>query len=167
MMNQMSLVTRTLLIAATLVSGWLAGGNVDRALMAMPAWQAVGAVAWAEFSRHADLGNGLFLYPLEAFGGALLTLAAAIGVHFERYARRAVALALDAAVLFAAAGLALTIKAAPIMLSIRDVTDSATLQRAFEGFWYWSNIRGACQVLAFAAQLLALAFLLPTSRRPS
>jgi len=162
----MSLLTRSLLIAATLVSGWLAGGNVDRALVAMPAWQDVGAVAWAEFSRRADLGNGRFLYPLEALGGALLTLAAAISIHFERSARRAVALALYAAVLFAAAGLALTIKAAPIMLSIRDVTDSATLQRAFEGFWYWGNIRGACQVLAFAAQLLALAFLLPSGRRP-
>jgi hypothetical protein len=27
------------------------------------------------------------------------------------------------------------------------------LQVAFEGFLYWGNIRGACQVLAFVAQL--------------
>jgi hypothetical protein len=45
----------------------------------------VGPVAWAEFSRHADLGNGLVLYPLEAFGGFLFTLAAAVSFYFDRY----------------------------------------------------------------------------------
>jgi hypothetical protein len=44
--------TRALLIAATVLSGLLAGGNVDRAIVAMPAWEQVGAAAWAEFSRH-------------------------------------------------------------------------------------------------------------------
>jgi hypothetical protein len=58
--------TRLLLIAAAFVSGLLAGGNIDRAFVAMPAWQEVGATNWAEFSRHADLGNGMWLYPIEA-----------------------------------------------------------------------------------------------------
>ena len=39
----------------------------------MPAWQRVGAPAWAEFSRWADRGAaGLILYPLEGIGGAIL-----------------------------------------------------------------------------------------------
>jgi hypothetical protein len=60
------LSSRTLLIIAVLFSGLLAGGNIDRSLVAMPAWQEVGVTAWTEFSRHADLANGLILYPLEA-----------------------------------------------------------------------------------------------------
>ena len=65
-----STVTRNLLIAATLVGGLLAGADVDRALVAMRAWQQVGPEAWAAFCQHADLGNGLVLYRVEAFGGA-------------------------------------------------------------------------------------------------
>jgi hypothetical protein len=60
--------TFILLIAATFMGGLLAGGNVDRAFVAMPALEQMGAIAWEQFSRHADLSNGLVLYPLEAFG---------------------------------------------------------------------------------------------------
>ena len=156
--------TRILLILAILISGLLAGGNIDRAFVAMPAWQHVGALAWAEFSRHADLGNGLILYPLESIGGALLTLAAAISFHFDRSAPRAAAVPLYAAVLLLAGGLLVTVQAAPIMLGIRDVREPATLQHAFEGFWHWGNLRAACQVLAFLAQLATLALLWRSDR---
>jgi hypothetical protein len=71
---------------------------------------------------------------------------------------------LYAAVLFAAGGLVLTVKAAPIMLGIRDLGDPAALQRAFEGFWYWGNLRAVSQVLAFVAQLAALTVLLRGSK---
>jgi hypothetical protein len=54
--------TSNLLVAATFIGGLLAGGNVDRAFVAMPAWEHVGAIAWGQFSRHADLGNRLVLY---------------------------------------------------------------------------------------------------------
>jgi hypothetical protein len=164
-MSEFSFVTRALMIAATLVSGWLAGGNIDRAFVAMPAWQEVGAVAWAEFSRHADLGNGLILYPLEAIGGAILTVSAATRLHFERNVSRSAALTLDASAALTIAGLAFTLKAAPAMRSIREATDVTALQSAFEVFWYWGNLRGACQVLAFVLQLGAIALLLPRRHR--
>src|SRR5437667_2057521 len=114
-------MNRALLTFALLFSGVLAGSNIDRAVVAMPAWQIVGATAWAGFSRHADLGNGLFLYPTEAFGAAFLGLAAAIGYHLERDASSSVKLWLDASVVLAAAGLLLTIEAAPIMLGIANL----------------------------------------------
>jgi hypothetical protein len=152
--------TRILLILAILISGLLAGDNIDRALVAMPAWHHVGATAWAEFSRHADLGNGLIRYPLEAIGGAVLTVAAAISLHFERNASCPAAISLYVAVLLVAGGLALTLKAAPIMVGIRDVSEPAALQHAFEGFWYWGSLRALCQVLAFFAVLVATAVLL-------
>jgi hypothetical protein len=67
---------------------------------------------------------------------------------------------LYAAVLLAAGGLIFTLKAAPIMLGIRDLSDPAALQNAFEAFWYWGNLPAGCQVLSFFAQLGALAVLL-------
>lgn len=155
-----SATTRILLILATLIAGLLAGSNVDRAFVAMPAWQQIGALAWAEFSRHADLGNGLILYPIEAIGGALLTIAAAIMVHFDRSSSRAAAVLIYAAALFALGGLVLTVKAAPMMLGIRGLSELGALQRSFEEFWYWGNLRAACQVFAFLLQLAALAVLL-------
>jgi len=151
--------TSILLMAATLFGGLLAGGNIDRGFVAMPAWEQVGSVAWGEFIRHADLGNGLFLYPLEAFGATLLTLAAAISFYFDRLASPKAAVPLYSAALFCVAGLIFTIKAAPLMLGIRDINEPAALQIAFEGFRYWGNIRGMCQVLAFASQIWALAVL--------
>jgi hypothetical protein len=161
-----SAAPRILLISAIFVSGLLAGLNVDRSFVAMPAWQQVGPIAWAEFSRHADLGNGLILYPMEAFGSVLLTVAAAIGLHLERSTSRAAAAFLYSAVLLAALGLLFTVKAAPIMLGIRNVDEPLALQRAFEGFWYWGNLRATCQVLAFLAQLATLAVLWRVAGRP-
>jgi hypothetical protein len=152
-------MTRFLLVAATVLSGLLAGGNVDRAFVAMPAWEQVGVPAWAEFSRHADLGNGLVLYPLEAIGAFLLLLAAAVSLHVGRAATARIALPLFGAVMLAAVGLLGTLKAAPIMLSVGHLSDPALLRQAFEGFRFWGDIRGVAQVLAFFAAVWALAAL--------
>lgn len=57
--------TRLLLIAATFLGGILAGTAVDRVIVGGPAWHALGAAAWLEYSRHADLRAGLFVYPIE------------------------------------------------------------------------------------------------------
>jgi len=58
--------TILLLVPATLLGGVLAGSALDRVIVAGPAWHALGAAAWAEFSRHADLGTGRIAYPVEA-----------------------------------------------------------------------------------------------------
>lgn len=152
-------IARIVLILAILFSGALAGGNIDRALVAMPAWQETGAVPWANFSRHADLGGGLVLYPVEAIGGALSILAAAIAFRFDQTTSRRVLVPICLALLFAAGGLLLTLKAAPIMLGINSDSEPAQLQQAFEGFWYWGNLRAVCQIAAFVALLLALPML--------
>ena len=47
-------MNRALLTFALVFSGVLAGSSIDRAIVAMPAWQIVGATAWADFSRHAE-----------------------------------------------------------------------------------------------------------------
>ena len=82
-----SRITRGLVLAATLLDGLLAGGNVERNLVHMPAWRHVGAPAWAAFSRNADLRrNGMIVYPLAGIGGALCTIAAAIAYYSDRRA---------------------------------------------------------------------------------
>jgi hypothetical protein len=70
----------------TIFNGVLAGENIDRGLVQMPAWRKVGVQAWAAYSRHADLENGFFLYPTEAIGGALFTIAAALSFQFDSIA---------------------------------------------------------------------------------
>jgi len=51
------------------------------------------------------------------------------------------------------------LKAAPIMLGIRDLADPEPVRRAFKGFRYWGDPRSVCQVLAFVFQVMALAAL--------
>src|SRR5438045_7036671 len=68
--------TRALAIATTLTTGLMAGGLVYRGIIEMLAWQRTGPLAWAAYSRHADLAfPGLIVYPLEAVGGAILSIA--------------------------------------------------------------------------------------------
>jgi hypothetical protein len=150
-----SAVTRYLLVAAILMGGLLAGQDLDRALVAMPAWREVGPEAWAIFSRHADLGNGLVLYPLLAIGAASLTLGAALSCRLDGSATGTARWSLYVAALLAIAGLAFTLKAAPIMLGIEKNTAPEELRRALAGFHFWGNIRGLCQILAFLATLAA------------
>jgi hypothetical protein len=150
--------TRLLLAAATLVSGLLAGGVVDRVVVGGPAWHALGAEAWAAYSRHADLGYGLVAYPMEAIGGALLIIGAAVSNHFDRSRNSAVPIPLYCAVVFALAGLALTVKAAPIMLGLAALQSGSAPQSAFDEFFLWGlYLRGIAIVLTFVAVTWSLA----------
>jgi hypothetical protein len=151
--------TRRLIIAATLVNGLLASGNINRNLVDMPAWRHVGPLGWAAFSRQADLGwRAMILYPGEAFTGMILSVAAAAMFWRERTVARAAAVPVYAAALLTIGGLLFTIKAAPIMLGVRHLgNDPIALQRAFDGFEFWSWWRGVCQCAAYLASLWALA----------
>ncbi len=157
-----SRLTLRLVILATLVDSILAGGNVNRALIDMPAWQQTGPLGWAAFSRHADLGpTAMILYPLEAFVGAFLSLAAAISFRRDGSTPHAATAPIYAAPLLTLGGLLITTQAAPIMLSVRNLGDDATaLQQALNGFQFWGNIRGVFQVLAFVANLWSLVAIL-------
>ena len=150
-------MTRRLLIGAVLLGGLLAGLDLARLAIEMPAWRQVGAVPWARFSRHADLGNGLVAFPLVAIGAALLTLAAVGAWWRAGRTPRAAALPLYAGALFVIAGMVTTAFAAPNMLSLRSAGDDvAAIQRAFDGFELWGGIRSVMQTLAFMANVWAL-----------
>jgi hypothetical protein len=149
--------TRLLLVAATLVSGILAGGIVDRVIVGGPAWHELGPAAWMQYSRLADLGAGLIAYPVEGIGSALLIIATTLSNHFDGSAPRGVTLPLYLALALSIIGLLLTFKAAPIMLGLTSSQSAAAAQRAFEEFFVWGlYLRGFGDTLAFAALVWAL-----------
>ncbi len=123
----------------------------------MPAWRKVDVHAWAAYSRHADLENGFFLYPTEAISGALFTVAAAVFFQLDHTAPAQAALPVYLSVVLVLGGLLATVKAAPIMMSVRRIgDDTSALQKAFDGFRRWGNVRGVFQILAFLANIWAL-----------
>ena len=149
--------TRILLAAAIFMSGILAGTVVDRALVGGPAWHALGAEAWAQFSRRADLGTGLIAYPVEAIGTTLLLIGALISSRSDRSGRGRLTPPLLAAVALSLLGLVITVKAAPIVLSLKAADAPAPLQRAFYDFFLWGiYLRGTVDVLTFVAAIWAL-----------
>lgn len=70
--------TRISLVSACILGGILAGTDVYRLVVAFPAWQVLGVVSRADFSRHADLGNGIVV------GTTLLTIAALLSLWRDR-----------------------------------------------------------------------------------
>jgi hypothetical protein len=123
----------------------------------MPAWRKIGVQRWAAYSRHADLENGLFLYPGLAIGGAFFTIVAAVSYQFDGTAPASGALPIYLSVALVLGGLLATIKAAPFMMSLRRIDDDASaLQKAFDGFRRWGNVRGTLQILAFLAKVWTL-----------
>jgi len=141
------------LVAATvLVGGLLAGATGDRALVATPAWRELGPTPWAAYSRHADLGAGLVVYPLTGISTAVLAVAAAISYRFDRPTPRAAAVPIYLAAICQLGVMATTIKAAPIMLGVANPEDPSALAHAFDQFSLWGlTVRGTLAVLGFLA----------------
>jgi len=142
---------------AALFNGMLTSG-INRTLVDMPAWQRVGAPAWAQFSRWADLGPyGLVMYPLEGIGGTILSVVAALIFSRSRRSRtRSGALPIYAAALLALGGMLATTQAAPTLLRTQHTSDPAALQQALNRFTFWGGVRAVCQSLAFGANLWSL-----------
>ncbi|MGH7883315.1 MAG: hypothetical protein ACREN8_10500, partial [Candidatus Dormibacteraceae bacterium] len=67
-----------LLIIAVLVNAILVGASLDQSIKQLPARHRIGVVAYSEYSKAADLANGVLWYGVLGIGGALITLAAAV-----------------------------------------------------------------------------------------
>jgi hypothetical protein len=151
-------VTRALIVG-TVIIGAFGGAVLDRAIVATPAWNRLGAAAWADYSRHADLGNGVIVYPIYGIGLAVLAFAAAVSHRIDRDASRAAGLPIYLTALFVVGVIATTLKAAPIMLGVDDLgADPVAEKDAFDQFTFWGvQVRGAFGVLAFLSSVWALA----------
>jgi len=145
-----------LLVLAVVVNGILAGLSFDVAVVKLPTRKRIGVVAYANFARGNDLGNGLFVYPAIGVLAALLVFGTTIMASLAQ-APRSVFLLLVLASAATIAHSVCTAKAAPIMLSLRSTPDDEKLLTAkLDRFAFWHNFRVAFQLLAFVMLLWAL-----------
>ena len=151
--------TRNLILLATAFSGFLAGASADRYVVQVPAWRHLDVMTWAEHSRHADLGNGRFWYPLLAFAATGLSIAAAVGVY-TRLAVTSLPLPIYLAAASELAGLSLTILAAPNLIRLRKPQDRVVTARGFQLVHVWGLPRAGFQIAAFPILLWAVSVLL-------
>ena len=156
--NRPSALVLALSIAAAAIDGLLAGGNIDRAVVARPAWEHVGLAAWANYTRSADLANGRFFYPALAFSGTLLCVLAALLIASRGWAPKRVAWPTALAAGCMGACLPISLRAAPFILSLRSVDNSnlVALTRAFEGSFLWGRGQMILHTAAFLANLWAI-----------
>lgn len=146
-----------LIVANVIVNGIIAGLSFDVALVKLPTRKRIGSVAYANFARGNDLGNGVIVYPIVGGLTVVLMLAAVI-TGFVTKAPSGVMTPL----LLVAAGTVLhslvtAIKAAPIMLSLRHTPDDdKLLTKKLDQFAFWHTWRAVLQFLTFVATIWAL-----------
>jgi len=143
------------LVLVSVVNGILAGINLDRYIVQVPAYRRLPIEHWVEYVRLADLRTGLVWYPLLAVLSLATTLAADwcyVSDPFEP----ALAVPLDLATLFVVCGLIATVGAAPTLLRLRRAAAADAGRAIFMRFHGWGLIRAVCQTLAFVTSVWAL-----------
>ena len=141
-----------LMAAATILTGLLAGGSVDRYVVEVPAWRHLSMLSWAEYTRYAEFGNGLYLYPFEVLGSFILLFTATTLVLIHKQRFKSIALPVHLATIFATICVIFTFFSFPVMLSIQSIGNNETLvQHAFDKFHFWGLLRAIAQLLSFFA----------------
>ncbi|HET6169086.1 MAG TPA: hypothetical protein VFE01_02850 [Terracidiphilus sp.] len=143
------------------------GSFVTRSVVDTPAWQRVGPVAWATFSRQADLRNGEVLYPILGIGSTVLAVALAAVNRLNRAVPKSAAVPIYSSALFAIGVILETTQAAPQMLSLTHLgNDAVAIQHALNTFARWQAIRTACIALGYVSNLWALLSIVQTTVSP-
>ena len=145
-----------LVVAAVLVNGIVAGVSFDVGTVKLPTRSRIGVVAYAQFARGNDMGNGIIVYPTVAIL-ALLLVAAATLVAYAMQVPGMIMWPLLAACAGTVAHFLCTAKAAPNMWSLRNASDDeAFLTRKLNAFATWHTCRAVFQFLTFVVLLWAL-----------
>jgi hypothetical protein len=149
-------VEPALAVAATAITGILAGASLDQSIKQLPARHRIGVVAYSAYSRAADLRNGVWWYATLGIVAAFLSLAAGIlafNLSLESSVRDAGLTVATFAILHTVA----TTQAAPVLFRQETIDGSATtLADLFDRFERWQSIRAALQTINFAALLWLL-----------
>ncbi|OJY52834.1 hypothetical protein [Pseudonocardia sp. 73-21] len=146
-----------LLLAATAANGIAAGATLDQAIKQLPARRRIGAPAYLDYVRAADMGNGLIWYPIMGVGTAALTLTAVV-VGLLTHPTTVLAIALVAAGAGTVAGGVTTARAAPTLLPLRHGEHTAeAVEAVLNRFATINALRAAAIVLTLAAAIWALA----------
>lgn len=145
------------LIALTVIeTGLLAGVSLDVALVKLPTRKRIGVVAYAQFARGNDLGNGRVVYPVLGILSLLLVLASTI-VATIRHESSDVMVLLYVAVACTVLHSVVTALAAPVMLSIGKTSDDAKLlEEKLNRFARWHSYRAVFQSASFIVLVWAL-----------
>lgn len=146
----------SLVVAAVVVNGIIAGISFDVATVKLPTRRRIGVAAYAQFARGNDMGNGMIVYPTVAILGLLLVAAATL-VAYAMQAPGTIMLPLLAACAGTVTHFLCTAKAAPNMWSLRNASDDgAFLTRRLNAFATWHMYRAVFQFLTFAVLVWAL-----------
>jgi len=144
------------LAVAVVANGLIAGASFDVATVKLPTRRRIGSVAYANFARGNDLGNGLIVYPAAGILTALLVFGATITTYLANQSAT-VMVPLLLACVGTVAHSACTAKAAPIMLSLRRAPDDESVLTAkLDRFAFWHACRAVLQFATFTVLLWAL-----------
>jgi hypothetical protein len=146
-----------LLAFTTIVRGVGAGIIYDVAVVSLSVRHDIGAVPYARYARALFAGRGATTFAPLAIGGALLSIAVAVGPFLwtdSAVVRWWTCIALAATVL-AFAG---TTQALPALMTLRHTADEeAALAPVLDRFARWHTISTLWQVVSFIALVVALA----------
>jgi hypothetical protein len=148
-----------LLWISLIINGLFAGFCLDIATVKLPARKRIGSLAYANFARNNDLGNGLKVYPYFFIVSTLLSIINGVAGYINHYSESAlVPLILGA---FLSAGcIFCTTQAAPTMWSLKKTpNDEKLLTEKLDRFAFWHNCRTLFQVSTFLLMCYALAIL--------
>ena len=149
-------LTLGLLIAAVGANGLLCGMSMDQSIKQLPARHRIGVVAYSDYSRAGDLGNGIALYAIVGVGTALLSVLAAIVALTDdpTSSQTAAAVTLLAATV---AHMAITGRAAPTNISQRrHAGDEPALTAVFDRFTRLQTVRLVFNLTALAGAVWAV-----------
>ncbi len=154
-----SSVTKSLALGAALFGGLQAGVTANRAFVLLPAWERLGGVSWAIFTRAENVGMGALFYPVLGLAALLFTASAAIAFRLDRAARSPRSFPVYSAVLLAIAWATVTRAILlPAMFRLRDAAaNPAELQQIFLTVSRWSGVNDVLHVITFGLNLWALA----------
>ena len=145
-----------LVVTAVVVHGLVASISFDVAAVKLPTRKRIGVIAYAQFARGSDMGNGIVVYPIIAILALLLVAAATLAAYLMHMSD-AVMFPLFAACGGTVAHFLCTARAAPNMLSMRNATDDETfLAHKLDAFATWHAYRAMFQFLTFVALVWTL-----------
>jgi hypothetical protein len=153
-------LSRAVLLAALVTNAMLVGASLDQSVKQLPARQRIGPVAFSQYSRAADLANGVPFYATLGLGAAVLSLAASVVGLRQRRRSRVLTLALLALAVLTVAHSLVTAVAAPTNFSQLSVSGEDALAAVFDRFARLQAIRAALQVLTLVSALIAWAAVL-------
>ncbi len=145
-----------LIVTSVIVNGIIAGVSFDVAAVKLPTRRRIGPVAYAQFARGNDLGNGKIVYPLLGVLTLLLVMATTI-VAWAKHEPVGIMAPLLIAAVFTLLHSACTAKAAPIMLSLAKTPDDPkVLGHKLNRFAFWHGFRAVFQIVGFVVLVWAL-----------